>query len=277
VRALKFMSFKNLMLCASVFVCAMLSSAQATPVAPIRFLAGMEPDKYSARVIDINPGSVAEFYGSALFNFPAENKVNLDSVGLWGIDKLPLIEGGDLYLYIAWNQATADYAVIASQSTFQGGVTLPTGYSIARKLPWGVVYRSAWGGIPNFHLAHWPSPEIRFTDSEYSALWTALSAGTSAVWTDVDLSAWLPDTARMAYIQVETRYIRGGPAGSTYVRSYGGQPTGIIVGSVNPGSEFSNGGAFHIRVDSTRKLQYLANPGTMLFIRVLGYSMTEPS
>jgi hypothetical protein len=259
---------------------ALISAAcfsQSNYVAPVRYLSGLEPDKFSARVLNINPGSVAEFYGNELFNYPLEKQVNLDFAGLWGMDKLPIVDGGDLYLYVLWNKTTGQHGIIASQSTFQGGVTVPTGYTVARKLPWGVVYRASWGGIPNFHLTHWPLPEIRFTDSEYSQAWIALQAGTSPSWATVDLSHWLPDTARMAYIQVETRYIYGGPAGSTYVRSHGGQGTGMLVGSVNPGSEFSNGGAFHIRVDSLRKMEYRANPGTMLFIRVLGYSMTEPA
>lgn len=254
-----------------------ISAAQYAPVAPVRYLSGLEPDKYSARVLNINPGSVAEFYGGALYNFPLEKQVNLDLVGPWRADRLPLVEGGDLYLYVIWNAATGDSALIGSQSTFQGGVALPPGYTIVRKLPWGVVYRSVWGGIPNFHLTHWPLPEIRFTDSQYGAPWIALHAGTSATWADIDLSYWLPDSARMAYIQIETRYMQGGPAGSTYVRSYGGQPTGVLAGSVNPGSEFSNGGAIHIRVDSLRKIQYRATPGAALYIRVLGYSMTEPA
>lgn len=52
---------------------------------------------------------------------------------------------------------------------------------------------------------------------------------------------------------------------------------GLLVGSVNPGSEFSNGGALNIRVDSLRRMEYRVDPGVMLFIRVLGYSMTEPA
>lgn len=255
--------------------CSLVASAQYN--APVRYLSGLEPDKFSTNKLNINPGSVAEFYGKELFQFPFETQIDLTKQGLWGIDKGFVVDGGELYVYVAWNPATSDYALVASQSTFQGGVVLPAGYLVARKLPWGVMYRSQWDGIPNFHLTNWPMPDIRFTDAEYSAKWMVLAAGISPTWRTLDLSAWLPDNARMAYIQVETRYIPGGSAGSSYIRSYGGQTTGLLVGSVNPGSEFSNGGALNIRVDSLRRMEYRVDPGAMLFIRVLGYSMTEPS
>lgn len=262
-------------LLAFVLACFSLS-ASAQYLAPVRYLSGLEPDKFSTDKLNINPGSVSEFYGQELFNFPVETQIDLTTTGPWGIDSGP-VANGDLYVYVIWNKTTGDYALMASQSTFQGGVVLPAGYSVARKLPWGVVYRTSWDGIPNFHLTNWPLPSIRFTDSEYSAKWVALANGTSPTWATVDLSQWLPDPARLAYIQIETRYIAGGPAGSSYIRSYGGQPTGVLVGSVNPGSEFSNGGAIHIRVDSLRRMEYRVDPGVRLIIRVLGYSMSEPA
>lgn len=261
-------------LLAFVLACFSLSASAQYP-APVRYLSGLEPDKFSSNKLNINPGSVSEFYGRELFNFPVETQIDLTKTGAWGIDTGAVVTG-DLCVYVIWDQSTGDYALMASQAIFQGGVVLPAGYTVARKLPWGVVYRAAWDGIPNFHLTNWPLPSIRFTDAEYSAKWVAL-VGTSPTWTMVDLSAWIPDNARLAYIQVETRYIPGGPAGSSYIRSYGGQTTGLMVGSVNPGSEFSNGGALHIRIDSLRRMEYRVDPGAKLFIRVLGYSMTEPA
>lgn len=252
-------------------------SASAQYLAPVRYLSGLEPDKFSTNKLNINPGSVAEFYGNAMFNFPFEKQINLATIGLWGIDKHPIVNGGDLYIYVIWNHTTNDYALMASQSTFQGGVVLPAGYEVARKLPWGVVYRTEWDGIPNFHLTNWPMPDIRFTDSEYSQTWSALASGTAPDWTIVDLSRWVPDNARMAYIQVETRWVPGQPAGSSYIRSYAGQASGLLVGSVNPGMQFSNGGSLKIRIDSTRKMEYKSTPGAAIYIRVLGYSMTEPA
>lgn len=252
----------------------LLAGAQYT--APVRYLSGLEPDKFSTNRLNINPGSVSEFYGQALFNFPQETQIDLTKAGAWGIDT-GVVTNGDLYVYVIWNQSTGDYALMASQSTFQGGVTLPLGYTVARKLPWGVVYRAAWDGIPNFHLTNWPMPDIRFTDSEYSQTWSALASGTAPDWTIVDLSRWVPDNARMAYIQVETRWVPGQPAGSSYIRSYAGQASGLLVGSVNPGMQFSNGGSLKIRVDSTRKMEYKSTPGAAIYIRVLGYSMTEPA
>lgn len=241
-----------------------------------RYLVGLEPDKFSANKLNINAGSLTDYYGNVEMDFPYETQIDLTTVGLWGIDAGP-VHNGELYVYCLRSAPDGSYGFICSQSRFQGGVVCPPGYTVQRKLPWGVMYNAAWDGIPNFHLTHWPLPQINFTDSEYAALWTALPYAKSATWADVDLSPWLPDNARLAYIICDSRYEDGFTAGSSYVRSHGGQVTGQLVGSVSPGIPYQFV-PITIRVDSLRKMQYMTTgTGCRLIIRVTGYSMTEPA
>lgn len=240
-----------------------------------RTLFGLEPDKYTTNRLNINAGNLTDFYGDISMDFPQETQIDLTKAGLYGIDKLPVVSG-ELYVYCIRN-ADGVYGLLASQSRFEGGVVCPAGFIVQRKLPWGVMYNPSWGGIPNFHLTHWPLPQINFTDAEATALWTALPYAKSPTWADVDLSPWLPDNARLAYIICDSRYENGFTAGSSYIRSHGGQLTGQLVGSVSPGIPYQIV-PMAIRVDSVRKMQYMTSgTGCRLIIRVTGYSMTEPA
>lgn len=239
----------------------------------IRQLFGLEPDKLSANVLRISGGSCFDYYGSYEFKFPQGGDIDLTKIGLWGIDKP--VKTGDLCVYVIRN-AAGDSGMIASQEKFAGDVACPAGFFVYRKLPFGVVYNPAWDGIPNFHLAGWPRPDVRLTDSEYSGKWTAVANGNAAEWADADVSGWVPDNARIALLMLESRYVSG-TAGSSYVRSHGGQSTGLLVGSVSPGSPFQFT-CVPLRVDSLRRFQYkTTGTGCRLNAYVLGYSMTEPA
>ena len=95
-------------------------------------------------------------------------------------------------------------------------------------------------------------------------------------WKIVSLSNWIPDNARLAHLITEVRDGGLGVAGSCYVRSYGGQPTGILVGSTSPSAPFSFL-SLEIRTNSDRNIEYRCTTGSRLWIQVRGYSMTEPS
>lgn len=237
----------------------------------IRQLSGLEPGKLSTNSIVIQPGSLTGWDG-ALYERSTAAYVDLTINGATGLDT-GSVSAGDLFLY-AIHDATS-WCFIASKAKAAGDVVVPAGYTLIRKLPWGVIYNPAWDGLPNHHVAHWPSPMITLTDSETSGAWCALSLGTATTWTDIDLSPWIPDNARIAYISCQTKYLSA--TGSAYIRSYSGQPTGMLIGSVAANSVFQTNTQL-IRISSTRKLQYQLNsPGIRLSIYVLGYCQTEPA
>lgn len=228
----------------------------------IRQLSGFEPGKLSTNIIVIQPGSLTGWDG-VVYEKQTPSYIDLVSVS-----------NGDIFIYAYRNDA-GDLCFTASDSKVVGGVFVPSGSTIVRKLPWGIVYNSIWDGIPNHHVAHWPSPLITLTDSETSGAWCALSLGTATTWTDIDLSPWIPDNARIAYISCQTKYLSA--TGSAYIRSHSGQPTGMLIGSVAANSVFQANTQL-IRISSTRKLQYQLNsPGIRLSIYVLGYCQTEPA
>jgi hypothetical protein len=243
---------------------------------PVRFISGLEPVKLFPNVIRFSQGSITDFDGNNRYDFIGNSDVDLTTNGLWGLDTGTVSDGSGIYFYVITDGT--DTGIMASKSTTQGGVVYPSGFSFVRKLQFGFIYNSAWGGIPYFFCAHWPTPFMRFTSAESTAAWCALSAGDQTSWTDIDLSPWLPDNARMALVQLELRYSGTGGDASTYVRSDSsvGASTGLLVGTIGPANT-RNASPQWIRVTSSLKFQYKNNAApARLYVYVLGYQIDDP-
>jgi len=237
-------------------------------------ISGFEPDKLSTNQLIIRRGWCASADGNDFAQLTTDITLDMSQVGINGLDQGLPVNGYDYFVYIVKNQSTNEVGAVISHAKYYSDVVLPSGYGMHRKLRFGFVYNSARDGIPNFHLSHWPMPFIRLTDAETSGSYCVLSNGVSSAFANISLSAFIPDNARMAYIQCVT--YSSGTAGSSYVRSYSGQLTGIMAGSSTP-TDVGDRQCFNIRVTSDLKLQYKVIGGAKLSVYVLGYDMTEPS
>jgi hypothetical protein len=240
-----------------------------------RHLAGLEPEKLDATTLQIHPGSCANSDGTLLMESSAIIEIDLTTTGANALDTGSITHLTDYHVYILQVDADDSMAAVVSASITYGGVTVPAGHTMWRKLPWGFVYRTDWDGIPNFHLSAWPKPYTRLTSASTASPFTALSIGTDASWTTIDLQNYLPDNARM--VEIMTFVDSSGTAGSAYVRSPG-VGNSILVGSANPTSPAkTERQTFNIRVNSNRYLDYEVTGGARLTVWVLGYWNTEPS
>lgn len=254
-----------------------LIAGAVNPFQLYRDLAGMELEKISTNVLQIQPGNCVSANSSAIFATNATINIDMTTVGANGLDVGSPVNATAYYVYVIVNNLSGLIAGLVSASIIYGSVVVPTGYSMVRKLPFGFVYKTAWDGIPDFHLTHWPKPFIRYTglDINDGGTWAALGVGTSSTFVDVDLSTFVPDNARIAYIYADVGAV--GSAGTAYMRVLGGQVLGIAVGSATPTTAVHSYGAFWQRVTSTRTVQYKVTGGAQLSLYVLGYAMTEPS
>lgn len=240
-----------------------------------RAIAGLEPDKASTNVLNISPGSCANSDGTALYATSDTLTVDMTASGAGGLDTGTVANGSMYYIYLIANSA-GTLSGLASTGETYGAVTVPSGYSLVRKLPFGFPYHSAnWDGIPDFHLSFWPRPFIRYTGAEETATWRALNGGSSTTFVDVDLSTWIPDNARIVYLGVRTNTPAASTPGFAAIRVLGSQTTGWSVG--NPAADQYQYGTIWQRVTSSRQLQYKITNDTRLSLFVLGYGMTEPS
>ncbi|HEX2725585.1 MAG TPA: hypothetical protein VHN20_07180 [Beijerinckiaceae bacterium] len=240
------------------------------------WIEGFQPDKLDHARLRLSPGFCASADGRDLTAATAPLVIDLDKVGALGRDAQDLHAATDYFIYILRHAETGEASAVVSGANTYGGVAVPEGYRIVRKLRFGFVYDVArWGGIPDFHVAHWPSPFVSFTAFEDDPRWDALTSGDATTFTRISLAGYLPDNARLARVQVVVR--SSGQPGSAYVRSWGGQQSGILAGVANATGPTETIQVFDIRVNSRRELEYRVTGGARLTVKVMGYSMTEPS
>jgi hypothetical protein len=259
------------------------ADAQASLTMPAPgFLAGIRPEVVSGNVMRFFDGVATDSAGTTQISLTRFHdtgvymQVDVTTIGLNGRDTGGL-EDGHFYFYLLRSLSTGTVGIVASRSISYSGVFPPSGGPwLMRKLPYGHPYRAAFGGFTPVHIDAWPQPTVTFTDGEYSTAWMPLVGGTAQDWTLVDMTPWVPDNARLGHFIFETRDAGYSTAGSCYVRSYGGQPVGLLVGSSSPTTQ-SAFLAASLRLDSSRHLQYHCTPGSRLFIQIRGYSMTEPA
>lgn len=246
-----------------------------SPTTPMLLaLSGFEPEKYDSTHLIISRGWCASADGMAFAQLTTEIMINLNATGLNGLDTGTITNGYDYFVYIVKNETTGEVGAVLSHSKFYGDVVVPSGFTMYRKLRFGFVYNSARDGIPDYHLSAWPMPIIRLTGAETTAAYNVLNSGSAPTFTNFSLNGFIPDNARMAYVQCITSSV--GSAGSAYLRSFGGQSTGLIVGSSYP-SDVQDRLCLTMRVTSDIQLQYKVIGGARLSVYVLGYEMTEPS
>lgn len=241
-----------------------------------RYLCGYEPARITDSVMTLAAGSCANQNTplSQIMVSDAAISIDLTTVGLNGLDAGTFTTGVSYQVYVLKNPTTSVVGAIVSAAISYSLITPPSGFSLMRKLPWGFVSINDAGApsIPPFHLHAWPIPETILTYADDSATWAALSAGTASSFTDVDLTQWIPNAARLAYICVETDYVSA--QSESFVRSITSQAVGRGTGTVDgPGQKRKQ--HMWIRTDSTGKIQYKVTAGGSCSIYVIGYAQTE--
>jgi hypothetical protein len=212
---------------------------------------------------------VADFTGAVVFTFPDRSTVSLDTIGPNGVDR-PLGPTDGIHPYVIADGMGVP-AILMSPGISVGGVIVPVGWTLVRKLPFGVVLRN--GEIPNFHCSFWPMPRIDLTGVIAGSSGSVLSDAKSADWAPISLASWVPDNARHAYLHCEVGAVT--QAGTAYLRA---MTTGLLnVGNANPSSGVRSLGVFPIELRSDRTIDYKTSGDARLTAKVIAYSMTEPT
>lgn len=238
----------------------------------MRLLSGLEPEVIDGKTIGLHAGSFADSSGCRVVSVPRMLRIDLEKVGLNGLDEGSPRPGDQYFIYMI-GTADGEVGAIVSKQIAASTFNASRRYPIVRKLPWGFVYTRH--GVPAMHLSGWPKPFTRYTDAASTPDWSVLQSGASAQWATVDTARFVPDNARMAYLLIEVRSTGGANPAGGYIRVVGTQGEGLMVGRVAHGS--SNVMTLHQRVTSRGALFYRVDPGAVMNIYVLGYSNTEPS
>lgn len=185
-------------------------------------LHGLKPERLTGGVVRVFPGSAAVSGTANVVDFPDSMVLEIGRVGVFGRDSpLPPSDGEGWHIYLL--RTIADPTVVGavlSRSITNSGVTMPPGWQLVRKLPFGFRYSSKWGGVPAWHISTWPLPIVLLTFAGSNAVYEIFS-GSSAAFVSASVEPWVPDNARCieALVTVEG-------AGTCIVRTTG---TGQIL------------------------------------------------
>lgn len=246
-------------------------------------ISGLEPTRYSSAVILVAPGGAANSYNdpTEMLRLTSNTLVDLTVNGLNGLDTGTITNYDEIYLYLIKHLTTGVVGIVASKSISYGGVTYPSGYSSAkaRKLPWGIVYRS--GGLPSFHYTH---RKTMFTepDVEGGFFWPdgAYNVDTAGSWTTIDLkpssgTKIIPDNSRYVYLWVRTDYVSA--SGRSYIRTPSTSGSGKTTGYVTSSLVRSFVGDVGMQTNSLGQIQIKTDSGVKIWVSVTGYDQSEYS
>lgn len=229
-------------------------------------LAGMRPERVNANVLRLSRGTFAAANGTSSHQSRSLLPVDMDRSGVGGLDVGTPEQGADYFIYLLTRDTDGEVGAVLSRSISYGGVAVPEGWTVRRKLPYGQV----WPFRP-VHVSHWPSPKVTYTDT---SPWSLAAGSASATWQLIDLSGQIPDNARLAHLACTMGH-NGGPSGEAFVGPSSTMPR--KVSRTSDAVPFAAEVPVSVRVTSQRGLYWRTTGGATLGIQVLGYDQTEIS
>lgn len=192
-------------------------------------------------------------------------EMDIRNVGLNGLDVGTPVDGEDYFIYLIKETTTNELEAVFSKQISMSLVVVPTGYVMFRKLNWGFVFDVArWGGIIPHHISI-DNNEVVFTSPENTPAYSPCYNFVGLGWTAIDLSAWMPDNARLAKLLFTVKSNSG--SGSVKYKVMG----------VN-GLEIFQGSCVLDLVTRSNHVIYVKTIGdAVLDLTQLGYTMTEAS
>jgi len=209
----------------------------------------------------------------AIANYVDETYLNINSSGsINGLDTGSPVNNTSYYVYAINNPTTTSNEFIISAATSVTGVTLPSGYTKIKKMPFGFVYKNS--GLLPMRITSWPQPSLFYTEYNDSNTYKVLNNGNSLNWTAVDLSPLVPANAGLVFIRCYYGSARGGACkiSISNVENTATNPGMLVSGY--PSDPHGSANSFWFSTNG-RIIYYKASSSTPLTISVQGYAITE--
>jgi len=188
----------------------------------------------------------------------------------------------ELHLYAISDKTGESASLALSNMNVAAGDTLldlPAGYTKYAQLPFSLINDTDQDIYP-FKVVGWSRfrGEIHY-NIHFSGYNTTvgetnvLDAGTDAIFTDIDLSAFIPETSREAKLKANAN---SSSAGTVHFRENGDSSDGLAWSNTNTGSvsnlyEF----IFFLPTDSSQIIEYKRTAGAAVDVSVLGYVVDQ--
>ena len=178
----------------------------------------------STSTFTIARGDAMSSTGTARMGHTASKTINIATAGVNGLDTGSEASATWYYLYmIGKADGTTDYVLSVTNEAASGSITLPSGYTLKRQMPFAV--RN--DGSSNFLPWIADGNKIYYTGESGQALSSAgpltlLNSGTATTFTDVSCSSVVPAISQLVMLDVypvasiNGRYFQLRPKGETH-------------------------------------------------------------
>lgn len=240
------------------------------------YLAGLRADSINNTVI-FEQGSFGHESTGLVYTVNSEIHVDITTMGPNGRDRVAnWSDGQAIYFFLIGNDLSGEIAGLASPGYNYGDVIVPSGWSMLRKHPFMINFRTVWGGIPSFHFTGSQNPRIDFSLADTSSNFLlTVPAAPANVPTQINMNPLMPVAggARMAHVRYAI-YATGGTAGTAYLSPNGTAMTEL--GAANPALGGATWGETTVRVPSDGLIYYMRNTtGITLALFLRGFTVTE--
>lgn len=238
---------------------------------------GLKVSYASASTITIVGGSALSSDFTTLIKLSSTLTVDITASGALGLDTGAEASNTWYYVYlIAKTDGTVSAVLSVTNENVTGSITLPTGYTLKRQLPIAVRNDGSSNFIEFYVGEGWPiSPAIYY--NVYFAAMTGsagatnvVDGGTQTIFTDVDLSAYVPPISRIAILRAGLNHTAG-TTGSYRKNGYTATDGFAINAGAN--SQLHNE-TFTIPTDSSQVIEYKVTAGST-DIAVHGYIVDQ--
>lgn len=194
-------------------------------IAPAQKLTNIANPTYaSASTFTIAWGEAMNSTGVALMSHTATKTLNIATSGANGLDTGTEANSTWYYLYmIGKTDGTTDYVLSVTNESVSGSITLPSGYTLKRQMPFAVRNDSSGNFLPFFVQGR----QVFYTGESGQALSSAgpltlLNSGTATTFTDVACSSVVPAISQLVMLDIYStaaingRYFQLRPKGETH-------------------------------------------------------------
>lgn len=230
---------------------------------------GLNPTVIDGTHIRLSPGVCTDSTYTTTMSLTSNYTITITGTGIGGFDAAApaLIAGTTCYIYILKNPTTGTVGAMISSRSSVSLLTLPTGYTYARQIPWSFVYTA--NQILPMTIAGWPGPQTLYTRATDQGFYNVLTRGGATTWTSFSLAPLVPSNSGMVYLYCYVESlgsngkIRIGAAPNTY---------GLTIGNY-VSSEGS--GFIWMPIETAQTLWYKSDASNLkLTVTVLGYAQT---
>lgn len=244
------------------------------------FLKVAAPTYASASTFTIASGAAVASAGGTMAHSTSKT-VNIATSGANGLDTGSEASGTWYYLYmIGKTDGTTDYVLSVTNESVTGSITLPSGYTLKRQMPFAVRNDGSSNFLPWQKMQAMGSPVFYLGDfgdpNQSGEPYRMLTAGAATSFTDVALGSVVPPISQLVWAVFG--FVNSGATTTQrmFVRTKGrsGDNGGVIMtgytGSAGTAAERTQ----IFETDSSQTLQYMMNAGNGS-IQILGWIPTN--